>query len=247
MTKIFQPLTLRDMPVQAEDIPLDKWELFFPEWILRRRAQFMESIQIQTAILQMLADDIGLGAPGIQVLRGLAEKPDIKMLRRWFGAQKIGAVVDQVTTDFASEAPPYAKIILYCVHKHVVHDLRHRLRAFGAVSTFADSPPNKRAVVLKKFGTQRGTKVLVCTVSAAPHIPQAIAAEAIFVEMEWSAGDNATAILRLHNAAQEKNVRVRFAQLEGTVDERITKVLRNNARKLVAEFDPTLPPKISDD
>lgn len=231
---------IRFNDVAVEPAPVDnfKWSTHFDNYLSygpRGRAVFQEDMAKAERVLTTLIGDVGMGEPGRKVLEGLAGKPEIKSLRRWVGLQKVGSVIELVAAEL--EANAYDKIVLFGVHRDVIEELEAGLKKYGAVKIYGGTPAHKRDRAVKKFQTEKRTRVFIGQVQAAgTAITLTAACEIAMVECDWTPGNNAQAIMRVHRIGQTRKVNCRFFGMAG-FDEKIMRVLKQRARTLTEVFD----------
>jgi SNF2 family DNA or RNA helicase len=61
--------------------------------------------------------------------------------------------------------------------------------------------------------------------------------QVVFIEQDWVPGNNAQAVMRCHRIGQSKPVHVRFFAIAGSLDEKVSRVLRRKAQELTEIFD----------
>lgn len=227
-------ITFEDFTVKSTLPPREKWEYWHSNYLLAPRL-FDKDIAKAEQLLHTMVHDIGLGNEGGKVLEGLKDKREVKTLRRWMGLQKAPAIIEMVKAELAANA--YGKIVIFGMFRDTLIELRDGLKDDGAVLLFEGTPPEKRVRIIKRFQNDARCKVFCGHIPAsAIAIDLTVAKEVLVVEGDWKDSMNPCAIMRCHNAHQLKEVRVRFAALQGTIDERIQRALKNRARIAVGDF-----------
>lgn len=231
---------IRYSEVTVEPSPVDnlKWSVHFDNylsWGQRARTVFNEDVAKAEKKINVLLDGFGTGADSVKILEGLGGQPEIKSLRRWVGLQKVPAVLEIVAAELDANA--YEKIVLFGVHKTVLDELEAGLKRFGAVKIFGGTPPDRRTLAVKKFQNNPKCRVFIGQVIAAGTAITLTAAHHVgVVEADWTPGNNAQAVMRVHRIGQTKPVSARFFCMTG-YDEKVTRVLKQRARVLTELFD----------
>lgn len=232
------PIRYNDVTVEPAPVDNFKWSLYFDNYLsygARARSVFSEDMAKAEVKLKTLTDGLGMGTDSMKILEGLAGRPEIKSLRRWVGLQKVGSVVELIKSELENNA--YDKIVLFAVHRDVIEELEIGLKKFGAAKIYGGTPPAKRDKLVQRFQNDPKCRVFIGQVQAAgTAITLTAAAEVAMVEADWTPGNNAQAVMRVHRIGQTRKVNCRFFQLPG-YDERIQRVLKQRTRTLTEVFD----------
>lgn len=232
------PIRFNDVTVEPAVVDNFKWSTYFDNYLSygpRGRSVFEADVAKAENTVKTLLSDVGMGAPGQKIMEGLADKPEIKSLRRWVGLQKVGSVIQMVAAEL--EANAYQKIVLFACHRDVIEELEIGLKKFGAAKIYGGTPPNKRDRGVQKFQNDPKCRVFIGQILAAgTSITLTAASEVGIVEADWTPGNNAQAIMRVHRYGQKEKVNCRFFAVAG-YDEKITRVLKQRARTLTELFD----------
>jgi hypothetical protein len=157
-------------------------------------------------------------------------------LRRYTGAQKMAPAAELVEEEL--DAGLYSKIVLFCVHQVVVEGLMTRLSRFNPVCVYGKTPAGKRQENIDRFQTDPTCAIFIANIKAAgTAITLTAADQVLFVEQEWVPGDNAQAAMRVHRIGQDRPVTARFLALWGSIDEKISAVLRRKTSEITAVLD----------
>jgi SWI/SNF-related matrix-associated actin-dependent regulator of chromatin subfamily A-like protein 1 len=163
------------------------------------------------------------------VLESMA--PSLVTLRRYLGMQKLPAICDILAAELESEM--LDKVVIFAVHQSVIEGMREKLRKFGAVTLYGNTPPLKRQENVDKFQSDPKTRVFIGNIQAAGvGITLTSACNVAFAEADWVPANNAQAAMRCHRIGQKNTVRVRFFTCADTVDEQIQKTLLRKTREL---------------
>ena len=145
-------------------------------------------------------------------------------LRRLTGAIKAEAVVQAVKEEFESGLD---RIVLAYWHKEVAEILIAGLHEFGVVGIDGSTPPAAREANVAAF--QRGdARVFLGQIAAAGEaIDLSAACELMIVEPSFIPSQMKQISLRVTNHTQARQVRVRVATLDGSIDDAVqTSLLR---------------------
>lgn len=236
------PIRFNEVTVEPAVVDNFKWSTYFDNYLSygpRGRTVFNEDVAKAENTVKTLLADVGMGAPGQMVMEGLGQKPEIKSLRRWVGLQKVGSVIEMIAAEL--EANAYPKIVLFGVHRDVIEELEIGLKKYGAVKIYGGTPAVKRDKHVRRFQNDPKCRVFIGQVQAAgTAITLTAASEIGMVEADWTPGNNAQAIMRVHRIGQTQKVNCRFFSLVG-YDEKITRVLKQRAKTLTEVFDTPDP------
>lgn len=144
-------------------------------------------------------------------------------LRRLTGTIKAAGVAEAVAEEMASGLD---KVVLMCWHRDVMDALQAALAPHGVVRVDGGTSPQNRDKAVQAFQANPDVRVFVGQIVAAGEaIDLSAAAELVFVESSFVPKDMAQAALRITNHGQKRQVRVRVAALEGSVDEALQAVV----------------------
>jgi len=156
-------------------------------------------------------------------------------LRQYTGLAKVPALVELISSEL--EAGAYEKLVIFACHKSVIESLRDGLRKYKAVTLYGGTPPMKRQENIDKFRTNPKCRVFIGNIQACgTAISLTSAHNALFVECDWTPANNAQAAMRIHRIGQDKPVRIRYASLANSTDERVMDALRRKTRDELAIF-----------
>lgn len=169
--------------------------------------------------------------------RGLAEmlltSPSVATLRRINGLQKVVPVISLVDDEL--KAKEYDKIIIFCIHREVVAKLylEFKERGFDPVAVTGETSARLRQDSVDRFQVDPNCKIFIGNIKAAgTAITLTAAHQVLFVEQEWTPGDNAQAAMRCHRIGQTKPVNVRCVGIAGSIDEKINGILRRKTQDI---------------
>lgn len=229
------PIKFYDLPVAAVDPPKQVLDMYFPNYIiLNGPTRFWKEMHEQAALLEMMARGLGLGADAMQVLGGI--DPRVRLLRRYLSLQKVPGVVEVVKRemDFAI----HRKLVIFATEADGMKELEFSLKDYGAKILFPGTPLRKRAAYERRFkSSSHHQRIFIVHTKAAKFVDLTVARHAIFLEPDWQPIYNLQCAARIHNARQTGKVKIRFAQLPGTLDEKITRLFKNTAKQSLELFN----------
>lgn len=156
-------------------------------------------------------------------------------MRRITGELKARPLVELLASELADTKH---KIVVFAHHTSVIDILAKGLALYGAVVLDGRTPYVKRQQNIDLFDTSDSVRVFIGQITAAgTAINLTAASNVVFAEASWAPGDNAQAAMRCHRIGQKSSVLVRFASLDGSVDEKVTEVLRRKTAEISLLID----------
>jgi SWI/SNF-related matrix-associated actin-dependent regulator 1 of chromatin subfamily A len=153
---------------------------------------------------------------------------ELSTLRRELGEAKVEASAEYIKTQLQAG---HEKIIVFAHHKAVVKHLAEALAEFHPVVLAGDTATNDRQVAIDRFQGDKSVRVFVGSITAAGvGITLTASSYVVFVECSWVPGENEQAIDRAHRIGQAECVMIDFLVHEGSLDERILKVLMDKSK-----------------
>lgn len=159
-------------------------------------------------------------------------------LRRYMGIQKCAPLSELVLGEMDEGA--YDKIVIFCMHRAVIGELRSRLKKYNPVTLYGGTSPAAKQKNIDRFQDPKsGCGIFLGQIAAAgTAIGLHAANQVLFAEYDWVPGNNAQAAVRTHGIKQDRPVFVRFAVAAGVIDEIVLKVVRRKTKELATIFDP---------
>jgi len=152
-------------------------------------------------------------------------------LRRYVLACKLPAIAEQLEIDLESGVD---KIALFCVHKLGVEWMAERLKKYGPVVLYGETPVKLRQPAIDRFREDKTCRVFIGNIQAAGEVIDLTpCSELVFLECSWVPGENAQAAMRLRGINQKWPVRARTFALFNSVDERVAEVLTRRTKELL--------------
>lgn len=167
-------------------------------------------------------------------------KDKLSMIRRITGMIKAPLVVEKVAADLAAD--PTLKIVVFAWHREVLDALQGGLTQFGCSRVDGQTLDLARTEAVDRFQNDPTVRVFIAQIqSCSTAITLTAARLAIFAEASFVPSDNAQAVKRIHRIGQTSGCLALFFSLYGSIDELITRIVRNKTRHLTALFDSLEP------
>lgn len=157
-----------------------------------------------------------------------ATTPAISTLRRYIGLQTFEPVCSMIRDELESDKS--LKIVVFCVHVHLLRQFANTFRDFGAVLVCGSEPDTGQ---VEKFQTSPSTRLFFGQITAAgTSITLTAAHEVLIVEPSWVPADNAQAIARCLRIGQKYPVRARFVKLDDPVAYQISDLIQRKTESV---------------
>jgi len=118
------------------------------------------------------------------------------------------------------------KVVIFAIHKEVVAMLEKAMHKYGVGVISGDVQAKDRQVIIKAFLDRPQKRVMIITTAGAEGINLYSASDIIFCERDWVPAREEQAEARLHRIGQKSNVTAHYPVVMGTVDEKISNVVR---------------------
>lgn len=177
-------------------------------------------------------DDELLSWLGSQIADGEDETaPSVSQVRRELGKAKAIEVIQWIK-NFLSDRPN-EKIVVFSYHREVMDLIDGAFNgssAFKTVRIDGSTSDKKRAAAVHDFQNDPHTRVFNGQIIAAgTSITLTAAHTVVIVEPDWTPSNNYQAICRCHRIGQNQPVTAYYAVAAGTLDDRITNIIRRKA------------------
>lgn len=160
----------------------------------------------------------------------------VSTLRRYVGLQKLKPAADMIYEELESGA--YEKVVIFAIHQAVIEGMRSKLQKFNPVTLYGKTPEEKRVYNIKKFQETKKCRVFIANIQAAgTAITLTAAHHVVFIEQDWTPGNNAQAAMRVHRIGQKYPVNIRFIALADSLDQKISNILKRKAKDITEIFD----------
>lgn len=160
---------------------------------------------------------------------------EVSRLRRLIGLAKVKPVADFIADELDGGT---GKVVVFAHHKDVMEGLAAALERFGVTGISGKTASLDRQKAVDRFQTDDGCRVFVGQINAAgTGITLTAASDVVFAESSWVPADNSQAAMRCHRIGQSESVLVRFAMLQGSLDEAIQQAVERKTAMLAELFD----------
>lgn len=243
------PLKFSDVNVPAGEIDFETCKTFgayiFPR---DRRDELEKAVAAQEQrLVAVLGNDLrrrdGLPSASNAVQREAikALAPDLKTYQMYTGLRKVPALAELLTKEMLADA--YDRVAIFAMHVDVIDQLDFALKQFKPVKIFDGSknePGDRYNAWIRladRFKNRASCRVALIHIPAADtridltHIKQLV-----FAQCSWrNYSMNAQAVLRCHKSGQQRSVNVRFIGLANTLEQEVSRVLRNETARIIEQ------------
>lgn len=226
-------------------------DAFRPHFMMRRKADVLDDLPpIECVPLPLEVADKELRAAAVDaffadvppeqltsdddmmtLLGSALADPAVASRRRALGLVKIEPTVEWAK-DFLASAPD-RKLVIFAHHREVIDKVAHLMGClvdYRSVKIHGGTTTAEKAAAVEAFQTDPKVRVFVGqTHAAGTSITLTAASDVLLVEPDWTPANNYQAISRCHRIGQNAGVIARFAYAHGTIDERISNLLRRRA------------------
>lgn len=235
-------LFYQHVSIEAADIEKEI-ETSFPNFFvpINKKDELMKRLAHEESLVANMLSIISFGNNNKQLEMQQEKSLDamgtsLSALRRYHGLQKMGPCAKLIDWELNNNA--YEKIVIFAIHRDVIEGLRVLLKDHHPVTLYGGMPDRKKIRNIKKFQETNKYRVIICNIIAAgTTINLTRANEVAFVEQDWVPGNNAQAAMRVHRIGQTKPVRVRMFGVYGSIDSKITSILRKKTQELSKIFE----------
>lgn len=207
--------------VSFHEHPIERGEVPEGVWV---------GLKEQLAQLELFLEEDG----SLQGLEALA--PSISTLRRWIGLQKVEAVASIIEEELIHNH--YQKIVIFAWHTSVLEGLADKLKNFNLRMLHGSHTQNQKQKAVDDFQKDPNVRVFLGNIQAAGvGITLTASSEVAFVEESWVPADNEQAWKRCNRLTQTKPLRVRNFNIYGSLDEKISRILKQKTKELTKLLD----------
>ena len=158
----------------------------------------------------------------------------IGCLKRLAAEAKMDGVLNWVDS-FLEESS--GKIVLFCTHKKIIKQINERYKKISVVFD-GSTPKHKRKLVVKKFQTDKKTRIFIGNIKAAGVVITLTAASTLaFVELDWVPGHHTQAEDRIHRIGQTNAAMIYYLVAKGTIEEKLCQILQAKQEVVSATLD----------
>ena len=230
------PLLFCDVCVEPGPVNAERW---FPQAALGVEALngLLQSIEREQAAMRLLLDHLPEEGASAQALAPLEH--GLEVSRQWVELQKVEPVAELVAQELDDNQ--YDKIILFCWHKSVIAEFRHRLHRFNPARISGDTRGQAKHEQERKFQFDPTCRVLIGqTISCGISVTLTAATEVGVVGPAYTPADNTQAVLRAHRIGQHHPVRARFFYIDNGTDKKKQRILMRKTKEMAEMFDPLI-------
>ena len=153
----------------------------------------------------------------------------IARLRHGTGLLKVPGAVALLRDEL--QADPAHKVVVFGVHRAVIHGLAEGLADFGAVTLVGATRPADRQAAIDRFATDPGCRAFIAQIIAGGTGISLVAAHhVVMVESSWAIADNDQAIARVPALRSSQAGLARYLYVPGSLDEAIAAISPARAR-----------------
>jgi SNF2 family DNA or RNA helicase len=159
---------------------------------------------------------------------------DVKNWRAAVGLAKVVPLANQLKDEIACGLN---KVVLFAWHRNVIESMAVEMREFNPAVLYGGMTPTAKQRAQDQFHEDDTCRVFVGNLQAAgAAIDLSAAADIVFVEPDWTPGNNDQAMFRCTNVTKRRGVLVRFAGLKGSIDEKVMDAAARKAKDLKEIF-----------
>lgn len=171
------------------------------------------------------AEDFEIEGDDLETVTAAARKipfEEISKKRHEQALLKIEPAVEHIREALESGSQ---KIVVFAHHKDVVTELAKGLSEYGAVAITGETSSEDRQAAVDAFQTGAARVFLGSIAAAGVGLTLTAASHVVFVELDWVPANVAQAEDRCHRIGQTESVLVQHLVLQGSLDEKICKML----------------------
>jgi SWI/SNF-related matrix-associated actin-dependent regulator of chromatin subfamily A-like protein 1 len=179
---------------------------------------------------QMIIDHLQEGRP----LSGL-DADYTETLRRLIGEAKAVPYADMLLWELQHGG--LDKMVVFGIHRRALEIVRQRLvdKGIKAALLYGETPERARWPLIQEFQNDPSFRVLICNIKSGGTALTMTASNRVdMLEEDWSPGNNAQALKRLHRIGQTRNVRARFIALANSFDETVQTIVAEKTGAIAA-------------
>lgn len=233
--KDLPPIHFQELVVEADEVDIDI-QSSFVQYTLNpsQRIELENILKTERELLEAIGRKTNFGEVGLETFQAMATS--VSTLRRYTGLQKVNPVADIIEDELTNNA--YDKVVIFAIHRDVIEQFRLRLRKFGSLTLYGGTPPEKVQSNIDSFQKNPKSRVIIANIqSAGTAVNLTASNQVVFAEQDWVPGNNAQAVMRCHRIGQTRPVFARFYGVAGTIDEKISRILKRKTKDLTQIFD----------
>lgn len=156
--------------------------------------------------------------------------------RRLVALQKVEPVAELLDQELQNTDH---QIVVFAWHTDVLDALAHLLSQYRPILLHGKISERRRQDGIQQFQLGISRIVLGQILAAGTAIDLSVADDVLFVELDWTPGNNAQAAMRVMSQFNRRPKRARTVSIAGTIDEAIGRTLSRKTRNLAATLQPT--------
>lgn len=218
----------RKLAQVAPQMPPVRWEHIAVEpGIVTAEMMRCETSQMRDVRLEETRLERAWAEAGEQI--EMLDPEAVRMFRRYVGMQKVEPVADLVEAEWLATRQP---VVIFGWHRDVLEGLSLMLRQRGIYNDVVDgrTPPGAKQRLQQQFRDGEISHLCCQIVAAGTAINLSVADECLFIEADWTPGNNRQAAFRIVSQFKTRPVRARFVSVSGSIDEAITRSAARKAR-----------------
>lgn len=222
-------LTYDDVPVEGAAVDLSRWmQDEGKDAKTLRRESYEQAYQIHAALTAAKTESDEYAA--LAHLQGT-----VATSRRFLGLEKVPAIAKTISEELRELQ--YNKIVIFAWHRDVIQLLVESLHDFYPLLLTGSMTPREKDDALEAFADKPQNQIMIAQIIAAGvAVDMTAATEVAFAELSYVPSDNAQAVMRVHRFPQTKPVRCRMFSRHGSIDERVTAILKRKTMDLTQLF-----------
>ncbi|MBL0245689.1 MAG: DEAD/DEAH box helicase [Rhodoferax sp.] len=236
------PLLFCDVEVEPGPVDAEKW---FPQVIAGQEIlnNLLRRIEEQNAVTKRVIEGMSRYAIDTDPTHTDVFRPlehGHQESRQWIELQKVQPVSELIIDEL--ESKHYKKIVIFCYHKSVIHEMRVRLAQFNPLVIDGSTHPTIRFSYEKRFqNDDLKHRVIIGQIDAmGVSITLTEASEVAVIGPKYTPTDNTQAVLRVHRIGQKRPVRVRFFYVNNGSDKQLQRILMRRTQEQAEMFDPLI-------
>lgn len=210
----------------------DLFKYFIP---VNRVDDLKKELEEQYGLVNSIMKDNKMSHELLEVLK--RESNSLMTWRRYNGLQKLDAVAQMVREEL--NADPKLKIVIFGLHRSCLEGLRLKLSEFKPCVVWGGSDQFKVEKYIESFQAAfHPTRVFIGQIKAAgTAITLTASNQVIFIERDWTPGNNEQAAARCRRIGQKKKtVFVRNIILDDPIERRIDELLNQKSTEVKKLF-----------
>jgi SWI/SNF-related matrix-associated actin-dependent regulator 1 of chromatin subfamily A len=228
LRNLLKPFTIRRLKSQVlTDLPDKRREFLYIDLPKTFRTKYLD---IEKKLIWELGGlKAGAGLQSIDILALLGR------LRHVVGLAKAD-VAKEYIQQFVDSGD---KLLVFGHHHDVLDNLEIYLKKERISYVRADGSTNaeNRDKAITKFQTDEKCLVFLATTAMGMGVTLTAASNALFIERQWSPSVEEQMEDRVHRIGQKRGVIIWYIQIEGTIDERMAKVVERKRDVITAILD----------